>query len=87
MFSKKRPMTMDNKTKAALIFDRLHARFPLPETMLAWKNPWELLVATMLAAQCTDTRVNLVTPKFFRRWPGPQELSRARIPEVDKNLP
>lgn len=77
-------MIMDSKTKAALIFDRLHARFPLPETMLTWKNPWELLVATVLAAQCTDARVNLVTPELFRRWPGPQELSRAGIPEVEQ---
>ncbi len=75
---------MTNHQRAFLIFDRLHARFPLPVTTLAWKNPWELLVATVLAAQCTDARVNMVTPEFFRRWPGPQELSRASIPEVEQ---
>lgn len=69
---------------AALIFDRLMARFPLPETMLTWEDPWELLVATVLAAQCTDARVNMVTPGFFRRWPGPKELSQACILEVEK---
>ncbi len=69
---------------AALIFERLHARFPLPVTMLAWKDAWELLVATVLAAQCTDARVNMVTPEFFRRWPGPLELSQASIQKVEQ---
>lgn len=68
----------------AQIYSRLLARFPLPVTMLAWKTPWELLVATVLAAQCTDVRVNTVTPEFFRRWPGPSELSRADISEVEQ---
>lgn len=75
---------MTKHQRAVLTFDRLLARFPLPATMLAWKNPWELLVATVLAAQCTDARVNMVTPGFFRRWPGPRELSRASIPEVEQ---
>lgn len=39
-------------------------------------NAWQLLVATVLAAQCTDARVNTVTPELFRRWPGPAELAR-----------
>jgi len=75
---------MTKHQRAVLTFDRLHARFPLPVTMLVWKSPWELLVATVLAAQCTDARVNMVTPGFFRRWPGPRELSRASIPEVEQ---
>ncbi|MEJ2583400.1 MAG: endonuclease III, partial [Acidobacteriota bacterium] len=40
-------------------------------------SPWELLVATVLSAQCTDVRVNQVTPELFTRWPGPQELATA----------
>lgn len=74
----------DSNYHAPRIFTRLHARFPLPVTMLAWRTPWELLVATVLAAQCTDARVNMVTPEFFRRWPGPWELSRASLQEVEQ---
>jgi endonuclease-3 len=70
-------MTM-RKTKAALraeqILEKLKARYPVPETMLTHENAWELLVATVLAAQCTDARVNMITPELFRRWPGPAEL-------------
>lgn len=79
-------MTMAPTERAPAIFQRLLARFPLPVTMLAWKSPWELLVATVLAAQCTDARVNLVTPGFFKRWPGPEELRRALIPDVEKMI-
>ncbi|HDQ41583.1 MAG TPA: endonuclease III [Desulfonatronum sp.] len=75
---------MTNNQRSAQIFNKLHDLFPLPVTMLAWKNPWELLVATVLAAQCTDARVNMVTPKFFQRWPGPGELSRALVSDVEQ---
>ncbi|WP_031385561.1 endonuclease III [Desulfonatronum thiodismutans] len=76
-------MNKNFKLRAAQIFTLLHARYPLPVTMLDWKNPWELLVATVLAAQCTDARVNMVTPEFFRRWPGPEDLSVAPLAEVE----
>ena len=66
------------------IYQRLHARYRLPASMLEWHNPWELLVATVLAAQCTDARVNMVTPDFFQRWPGPAELSTAPVAEVEQ---
>lgn len=69
--------------RASQIYNRLHARYHLPATMLEWRNPWELLVATVLAAQCTDARVNQVTPIFFQRWPGPMELSQAPVGEVE----
>ena len=77
-------MSTATKGHASQIFLRLHERYPLPVTMLDWKNPWELLVATVLAAQCTDARVNMVTPEFFRRWPGPEELGIAPLDEVEK---
>lgn len=70
-------------SRAKLIFERLHHRYPEPATLLFWRNPWELLVATVLAAQCTDKRVNMITPQFFRRWPCPEELSRAAVSEVE----
>lgn len=61
----------------------LALRYPHPETHLTHQNPWELLVATVLAAQCTDERVNTVTPRLFARWPGPAELADADIGEVE----
>ncbi len=52
--------------------------------MLEHRDAWQLLVATVLAAQCTDARVNTVTPEFFRRWPDPASLSAAAPEEVEE---
>lgn len=71
------------KTRAAEVLARLIRRYPRPETMLEHANAWELLVATVLAAQCTDARVNTVTPEFFRRWPTPKALTSATREEVE----
>ena len=71
------------KDRAGFILEQLSARYPNPRSMLDWKTPWELLVATVLAAQCTDARVNTVTPGFFRRWPGPAELAQARVEDIE----
>lgn len=62
----------------------LKIRYPAPETHLTHRNPWELLTATMLAAQCTDERVNTVTPALFARWPGPEEMAGADVLEVEE---
>lgn len=66
---------------------RIHAalanRYPLSKTVLECRNPWQLLVATQLAAQCTDERVNTVTPELFRRWPGPAELATVSREELE----
>lgn len=76
---------MPNKEqRALLVLERLHARYPEPETHLVHQSPWELLVATVLAAQCTDERVNKVTPELFRRWPGPAELALAAQEELEE---
>lgn len=72
------------KTKAAKILRELSTRYPLPTTQLQFENPWELLVATELAAQCTDARVNQITPAFFARWPGPAELALADPADVEE---
>ena len=53
--------------RALAVLELLKKRYPVPETMLVHENPWELLVATVLAAQCTDARVNTITPELFRR--------------------
>lgn len=75
---------MTRKERANLVLRTLAERYPHPETHLEAHNPWELAIATVLAAQCTDKRVNMVTPHLFSRWPGPAELAVARIPDVEE---
>ena len=57
------------RQRAPLILERLGELYPDATCSLDWRNPYELLVATMLSAQCTDVRVNLVTPALFERFP------------------
>ena len=77
-------MRKTEKTKrAASILELLKERYPVPETMLTHENPWELMIATILAAQCTDARVNTITPELFRRWPGPAEMMQASVEELE----
>ena len=71
------------RAAAAQVVRLLALRYPHPETHLTHKSPWELLTATVLAAQCTDERVNTVTPGLFVRWPGPAELAGADLAEVE----
>lgn len=51
---------------------------------LDFRNPWELLVATVLSAQCTDVRVNQVTPELFRTWPTPDALAAAPVEQIEQ---
>ena len=59
------------------IVARLKAAYPDSKCSLDFRNEWELLVAVMLSAQCTDERVNMVTPGLFRKWPRPEDLAAA----------
>lgn len=78
-------MKKDQRTRTAgKAINVLKELYPVSETSLGYGNPWELLVATELAAQCTDARVNTVTPEFFSRWPGPAELAVANPEEVEE---
>ena len=74
----------DLKDKAGRVLAALRQRYPAPATLLRATTPWELLVATILAAQCTDARVNLVTPDLFARWPDPAALAGAAVGEVEE---
>ena len=68
------------KARAEVVRERLAGEYPgtAPELCeLVHDTPFELLIATILSAQCTDKRVNLVTPELFRRWPGPEALAAA----------
>ena len=74
---------MDTAARAREILLRLRPMFPDLAPALLFQNAYQLLVATVLAAQCTDARVNLVTPEFFRRWPVPAALADADVAEVE----
>ena len=58
------------------------ANMPVAESELNYRNPYELLVAVMLSAQCTDKRVNMVTPALFAAYPTPESLAKATSDEV-----
>ena len=75
---------MNKKQRAAEILTRLAGRYPAPEPALHWSSPWELLVATALSAQCTDERVNKVTPVFFERWPTIPDAAGADVAEIEE---
>jgi endonuclease-3 len=70
--------------RAAEVLRRLKRAYPDTGSHLLAENPWQLLVATVLAAQCTDARVNLITPALFRRWPDPESLAAATQREVEE---
>ncbi len=78
-------MTKTKKRElAAEIFRRLQNVHPDAHCELNHSNPFELLLATILSAQCTDVRVNIVTPELFRRYPTPEALASANLPEVEE---
>jgi endonuclease-3 len=71
------------RLKALAVLGHLGRRYPTPEPHLTHTNPWQLLVAVVLAAQCTDQRVNSVTPDLFARWPTPEALAGANAAELE----
>lgn len=76
-------MTDDRAARAEEVYTTLVERYPTAEIALRYSSPFELLVATILAAQCTDERVNTVTPDLFARFPDPQAFADAPIEEIE----
>jgi endonuclease-3 len=72
------------RERAATLLAGLRALYPDSRTALDWETPLQLLVATILSAQCTDERVNLVTPALFRRFPDAAALAAASQEEVEE---
>jgi len=72
---------MKKKQLFSEVLDKLKAVYPDPQTELVYKSPYELLVAVILSAQCTDKRVNMVTPHFFEVFPDAESLAAAE-PEL-----
>src|SRR5205085_5574830 len=66
------------------IIDRLHQQYPNARYELDWENPLQLLVATILAAQCTDERVNRVTPALFAKYPDAAAFAAADQEELEE---
>lgn len=66
------------------VLERLSKAIPRPHVELAFRDPWQLLVAVILSAQSTDRRVNQVTPVVFGRWPNPRALAAAPPAEVEE---
>ena len=73
---------MLRKERYRLFIEYFSANQPNAETELHYTNPFELLVAVILSAQCTDKRINTITPKLFERFPEPESLAQASSDEV-----
>lgn len=75
---------MQNKTRIAKIRKILRMTYPNVKTRLTYRNPFELLVATILSAQCTDKQVNRVTKNLFERLPTPYDFVKAPVETIEK---
>lgn len=89
--AKKSPSAVRTLAKGPLSTDRVTAilkgldeAYPEAVCALTHRSPWELLVATILSAQCTDVRVNMVTPELFRRFPSPEAMAKATLPQLEE---
>ena len=65
-----------------MVIDWFKTNMPDPKTELIYTSPYQLLVAVILSAQCTDKRVNIITPNFFERFPSANDLAAASIDEI-----
>lgn len=74
--------TMTRKQLFQHVISRFQETIPVAETELQYRSPYELLVAVILSAQCTDKRVNMITPPFFKRFPTVELLAKASQEEV-----
>lgn len=72
------------KERALAILNDLYQHYPNPHCELVHRNPFELLIATILSAQCTDVRVNKVTPALFETYPTPELMAEAPLEELEE---
>ena len=75
---------MKKEERAQEVFKRLKKEFPEAKCALDHQDPFELLIATILSAQCTDERVNKVTPALFKRFPTPEKMAQASLEELEE---
>lgn len=74
------------RERAAAVYERLNALYPEATCSLSYRSPLQLLVATILAAQCTDARVNIVTQTLFNRFKTPQDYVEAPREELEEAI-
>jgi endonuclease-3 len=74
------------KSRARRILGLLRKDFPSPKTALLHGNPFQLLIATILSAQCTDERVNMVTRELFKKYRGPKDFANADVHELEGDV-
>ena len=74
------------QARAKEIHKRLRKAYPDAHCALNYRDPYELLVATILSAQCTDVRVNMVTPALFERYPAADDLAGAKTEELEEMI-
>src|SRR5262245_7948368 len=80
------PKPLKGPAETRRILDALFAQHPNADTELDYRNAYELLVATILSAQCTDERVNQVTPALFKRYPNARALAQASTAELEPQI-
>ncbi len=73
---------MKKQERYQKVIDYFLEHVPVAETELTYENPFQLLVAVILSAQCTDKRVNLTTPAIFKKYPSPQKMSKASFDDL-----
>jgi endonuclease-3 len=73
---------MKKKDRYEQVINYFKTNQPIAETELNYENPFQLLIAVILSAQCTDKRINLITPELFKTFPTPQKLAVAEFDEV-----
>ncbi|NNE99243.1 MAG: endonuclease III [Pyrinomonadaceae bacterium] len=79
-------MKIDKKKQAKEVIKRLKKAYPDAHCALNHTTPFELLIATILSAQCTDVRVNIVTADLFRKYPQPQDYVNASQEEIEQDI-
>lgn len=77
---------MTEKQRMSKILETLSKEYPDVRIQLNHTSPFELLIATILSAQCTDERVNRVTPYLFKKYKGPEDYANATLEEIEKDI-
>ena len=78
--------TDNNKERVKVIIKILNKEYPKAKTKLLFKEPFQLLIATILSAQCTDERVNVVTKELFKKYKKPKDFATAKISDLEKYI-
>jgi endonuclease-3 len=77
---------INEKRRANKILSRLKKAYPVAESALEYQTPFQLLISTMLSAQCTDQRVNIVTKSLFKKYVKPEDYLKVRITELEQDI-